>query len=139
MPSELRVFLQTRSKNSSSAISSICFWYLQYFVGSWSFNSLSVNSWVFLGFAMLLTYKVERVLLRFMIGETEEPESEPEKEIPMYCCLLISYAVYYKFITIDMDRNSVDIRLHLGSTLSEDVKKAIDNKLCKEHLTRRKN
>jgi hypothetical protein len=74
-----------------------------------------------------------------MMGKIEEPESEsesePEKEIPMYCCLLFSYAVYYKFITIGMDRISVDIRLHLGSTLSDDVKKAIDNKLCKYHLT----
>jgi hypothetical protein len=77
------------------------------------------------------------------MSETEEEKVEEEveeevEEIPMYCCLLFSYAVYYKFITIDMDRNSVDIRIRLqssSSSLPDDVKKAIDDKLCKEHLT----
>ena len=50
-------------------------------------------------------------------------------------CLLFSYAVYYKVITIDMERNPLDIHLHLQCSLPNDVKKAIDNMLCKEHPT----
>jgi hypothetical protein len=45
-----------------------------------------------------------------MRSKTEE-DVEPEKEIPMYCCLEFSFAVYYKFITIGMDRNSINLGL----------------------------
>ena len=33
------------------------------------------------------------------------------EELPMYCCLTFSYAVKYGFITIDYERNSVEIPL----------------------------
>jgi hypothetical protein len=42
-----------------------------------------------------------------MMSKTEEEQ----KEIPMYCCLEFSFAVHYKFITIDMDRNTITINL----------------------------
>ena len=34
-----------------------------------------------------------------------------DEEIPMYCCLTFFYAVKYGFITIDYERNSVEIPL----------------------------
>jgi hypothetical protein len=43
-----------------------------------------------------------------MMSKTEE---EQEKEIPMYCCLEFSFAVHYKFVTIDMERNTITINL----------------------------
>jgi hypothetical protein len=64
----------------------------------------------------------------------EEPGLEAEKEIPMYCCLEFSFAVYYKFITIDMDRNSIKIDLKSTLTLSEPNKQGIVDRLRKEPL-----
>lgn len=57
-----------------------------------------------------------------------------EEEIPMYCCLFFSYAVYYKFITIDRKRILVEIKLK--SPLSDDdAKKEIRARLKEKHLT----
>jgi hypothetical protein len=70
-----------------------------------------------------------------MMSEIEEESGpEAEKEIPMYCCLEFSFAVYYKFITIDMDRNSIKIDLKSTLTLSEPDKQRIMDRLRKEPL-----
>jgi hypothetical protein len=66
-----------------------------------------------------------------MRSKTEE-DVGPEKEIPMYCCLEFSFAVYYKFITIDMERNSIKIDLKLS--LSKPEKNGIMDRLSKEPL-----
>jgi hypothetical protein len=55
-------------------------------------------------------------------------QSEIE-EIPMYCCLTFSYAVKYGFITIDYERNSVEIPLR---NLSDNKKQEITLKLKKQ-------
>ena len=68
-----------------------------------------------------------------MMSEIEE-EPGPENEIPMYCCLEFSFAVYYKFITIDIDRNSIKIDLKSTLTLSELDKQAIIDRLRTEPL-----
>ena len=70
-----------------------------------------------------------------MMSEIEEESGpEAEKEIPGYCCLEFSFAVYYKFITIDMDRNSIKIDLKSTLTLSEPDKQRIKDRLRKEPL-----
>jgi hypothetical protein len=53
------------------------------------------------------------------------------EEIPMYCCLTFSYAVKYGFITIDYERNSVEIPLR---NLTENKKQEITLKLQKERI-----
>jgi hypothetical protein len=50
----------------------------------------------------------------------------------MFCCLEFSFAVYYKFITIDMDRNS--IKIDLKSALSKREKNGIVDRLLEEPL-----
>jgi hypothetical protein len=65
------------------------------------------------------------------MSETEK-EQEEIKEIPMYCCLEFSFAVHYKFITIDMERNTITI--NLKSALSKPEKNEIMNRLRKEPL-----
>jgi hypothetical protein len=47
------------------------------------------------------------------------------EEIPMYCCLTFSYAVKYGFITIDYERNLVEIPLR---NLTDDKKQEISLK-----------
>ena len=53
------------------------------------------------------------------------------EEIPMYCCLTFSYAIKFGFITIDYDRNSVEILLR---NLTDDKKQEITLKLQKERI-----
>jgi hypothetical protein len=65
-----------------------------------------------------------------MMSKSEE-ETGPENEIPMYCCLEFSFAVYYKFITIDMERNSIKIDLKSALSSSEAEKKGITDGLHK--------
>jgi hypothetical protein len=55
------------------------------------------------------------------------------EEIPMYCCLFFSYAVHYKFITIDRKRILVEIKLK--SPLEDDAKEQIRSGLWEKHLT----
>jgi hypothetical protein len=70
-----------------------------------------------------------------MMSEIEEESGpDPEKKIPMYCCLEFSFAVYYKLITIDMDRNSIKIDLKSTLTLSEADKQGIMDRLRRELL-----
>ena len=59
-------------------------------------------------------------------------ESETE-EIQIYCCLHFSYAVKYGFITIDYDRNSVEIPIR--SSLSDNENKQLIDKLQKKHIS----
>lgn len=59
-------------------------------------------------------------------------ESEIE-EIQMYCCLTFSYAVKYGFITIDYERNSIEIPIR--SSLSDIENKQLVEKLHKEHIS----
>lgn len=58
-------------------------------------------------------------------------ESEIE-EIQMYCCLPFSYAVKYGLITVDYERNSVEIPIR--SSLSDNENKQLIDKLHKEHI-----
>jgi hypothetical protein len=69
-----------------------------------------------------------------MMSEIKEESGQDAEEIPMYCCLEFSFAVYYKFITIDMDRNRIKIDLKSTLTLSEPDKQGIINRLCIEPL-----
>jgi hypothetical protein len=55
------------------------------------------------------------------------------EEIPMYCCLPFSYAVKYGFITIDYERNSVEIPIR--SSLSDNENKQLNEKLHKENIS----
>jgi hypothetical protein len=58
------------------------------------------------------------------------------EEIPMYCCLPFSYAVKYGFITIDYDRNSVEIPITVRSSLlSDNENKQLLDKLYKEQIS----
>ena len=57
------------------------------------------------------------------------------EEIPMYCCLPFSYAVKYGFITIDYDRNSVEIPITVRSSLSDNENKQLMDKLYKEQIS----
>jgi hypothetical protein len=66
-----------------------------------------------------------------MFMNESESESENE-EIQMYCCLPFAYPVKYGFITLDYDRNSVEISFK--SSLSESEKEIWD-KLYNEHIT----
>ena len=56
-----------------------------------------------------------------------------DQEIPMYCCLPFSYAVYYGMIKISYERNEVAVSLK--SSLSEGQKKGIWDSLYKMHIT----
>jgi hypothetical protein len=67
-----------------------------------------------------------------MFMNESESESENE-EIQMYCCLPFAYPVKYRFITLDYDRNSIEISFK--SSLSESEKKEIWDKLYNEHIT----
>jgi hypothetical protein len=57
---------------------------------------------------------------------------ELDEDLPMYCCLPLSYAVKYGIITINMER--VEVKLSLKSTLSESEKKEIWNGMYKAHI-----
>jgi len=54
------------------------------------------------------------------------------EEIPMYCCLTFSYAVYYGFITIDTER--IEVEISLKSALSENEKEEIGDNCIKPIL-----
>lgn len=57
-----------------------------------------------------------------------------QQEIPMYCCLIFSYAVKYGFITIDYER--IEVEISLKSLLSESEKEEIWNELNnKAHIS----
>jgi hypothetical protein len=59
-----------------------------------------------------------------MSENASESESESEsEEFQMYCCLPFSYAVKYGLITIDYDRNSVEIPIR--SSLSDNENKQL--------------
>jgi hypothetical protein len=57
------------------------------------------------------------------------------EEIQMYCCLPFSYAVKYGFISIDYERNSVDIPIRSPSSLSDIERKQITDKLRNERIS----
>ena len=55
------------------------------------------------------------------------------EEFQMYCCLPFSYAVKYGIITIDYDRNTVEIPIK--SSLSDNENKELRDKLYKEEYS----
>jgi hypothetical protein len=61
-----------------------------------------------------------------------EGKSESE-EFQMYCCLPFSYAVKYGLITIDYDRNWIEIPIR--SSLSDNENKELKDRLQKEHIS----